>query len=78
MYQGLSGSDCFASRMKLRALVGQIFREVVAILRPVRLVDKWVIFDEIRKPVAGLTPHKPVEPVVTLTQGPILLLLRPL
>jgi hypothetical protein len=63
MYQGLSGSDCFESR-ELESLVGEILREVVAVLGAVGLVDVVVVLGKVGIPLVRLAAEEAVEAVV--------------
>ena len=72
-YQGLSGSDCFESRMSRSALVGEILRQVIPVFRKVRLVDVVIVLGEIGIPVVRLAADEAVEAVVAHPERPFLL-----
>ena len=56
----------------LDGLVGEVLREVIALLRPVGLVDEPVVFDQIRIPLVGLAAEEAVEAIEALLQRPLL------
>jgi hypothetical protein len=58
---------------ELQRLVGEVLREVVAVLRAVRLVDVVVVLGEVGIPLIRLAADEAVKAVVSLAQGPILL-----
>ncbi len=54
-------------------LVGEVLRQVVAVLGQVRLVDVVVVLGQARIPVVRLAADEPVEAVVALAERPVLL-----
>ena len=57
----------------LEGLVGQILGQVIAVLRPVGLVDEVVVLDEVRIPLVGFAADEAVEAVEALVERPVLL-----
>ena len=54
-----------------KRLVGQVFREVIALVGAVRRLDEAVVLDQVGVPVVGLTAEEAVEPVEALGQRPL-------
>src|SRR6185437_5275601 len=55
----------------LERLVRQIFREVITLLRCVRLLNEMVVFHQVGIPVVGFTTKESVEAVEALLQWPL-------
>ncbi len=58
---------------ELERLVGEVLGEVVALVGRVGLADVVVVLREVGKPLVRLAADEPVEAVVALPQGPVLL-----
>ena len=55
----------------LERLVGDVLREVIAVLRQVRLIDGLVVLDEQRVPLVGLTAEEAVEALEATAEWPL-------
>ena len=55
----------------LDRLIGQILREVIALLRAVGLLDEPVVLDEVGVPLVGLAAEESVEAVEALLERPL-------
>ena len=58
---------------ELERLVGEVLRQVVAVLGPVGLLDVVVVLGEVGKPLVRLAAEEPVEAVVAEPERPVLL-----
>ena len=52
-------------------VVGQILRQVIALVRAIGLLDESVVLDQIGEPLIGLPAQEPVEPVEAHLQRPL-------
>src|SRR5262249_10347065 len=67
----LLGRDRLRVADELERLVRIVRREVIPLLRRLRLVDRMVVVDEVRIPLVRLRPEEPVEALETATERPL-------
>src|SRR5262245_7950575 len=69
----LVGRDHLGVLDELDRLVGEVGRQVVAVLRHRRLLDGVVVVDEVRIPLVRLAAEEPVEPLEAAADRPVAL-----
>ena len=69
---GLVGSRLLGVTNEANCLVGDVFREVIAVVGQVGLLDEMVVLDQLRVPLVGFAADEAVEPVITKPQRPVL------
>ena len=67
---GLFRGDLTGVADVLDSLVHKVFRQVIALLRPIRWLTKMVIFHDVRVPLVGLATEKSVVTFEATASGP--------
>ena len=56
---------------ELKRPIGQVHRQVIALLRLIRLIDRMIVIDQVRMPLVGLRAEEPVEALEPAPRRPV-------